>query len=100
MRTNIVIDDSLMQQAMQASGARSKREAVELGLRTLVRLQQQGQIRSYRGQMQSQGDLEAQRLDVGPAPAASRLSPSGLAARRGFLLLATLQLTASAPYRP
>ena len=39
MRTNIVIDDALMKQAMQASGARSKREAVELALRTLVKLQ-------------------------------------------------------------
>lgn len=36
---------------MQASGARSKREAVELGLRTLVRLQQQGEIRSFRGRL-------------------------------------------------
>ena len=71
MRTNIVIDDALMRQAMQASGARSKREAVELGLRTLVRLQQQGEIRSYRGQMQWEGDLEAQRLDVGLAPSRS-----------------------------
>jgi Arc/MetJ family transcription regulator len=64
MRTNIIIDDALMRQAMQASGARSKREAVELGLRILVRLQQQGEIRSYRGQMQWEGDLEAQRLDA------------------------------------
>ncbi len=40
-------DDALMRQATQASGAFSKREAVELGLRTLVRLQQQGEIRSY-----------------------------------------------------
>ena len=39
MRTNIVIDDALMKQAMQASGARSRREAVELALRTLVKLQ-------------------------------------------------------------
>ena len=61
-------DDALMRQAMQASGALSKREAVELGLRTLVRLQQQGEIRSYRGQMQWEGDLEAQRLDVGLDP--------------------------------
>ncbi len=38
MRTNIVIDDALMRQAMHASGVRSKREAVELGLRTLVKL--------------------------------------------------------------
>ena len=57
-------DDALMRQAMQASGALSKREAVELGLRTLVRLQQQGEIRSYRGQMQWEGDLEAHRLDA------------------------------------
>jgi Arc/MetJ family transcription regulator len=63
MRTNIVIDDALMKQAMQASGARSKREAVELGLRTLVRLQQQGEIRAFRGRLRWEGDLDAQRLD-------------------------------------
>ena len=68
MRTNIVIDDALMRQAMQASGARSKREAVELGLRTLVRLQQQGEIRSFRGKLRWDGDLEAQRLDADPEP--------------------------------
>ena len=72
IRTNIVIDDALMRQAMQASGARSKREPVELGLRTLVRLQQQGEIRSCRGQLHREADLEAQRLDADPetAPAA------------------------------
>jgi Arc/MetJ family transcription regulator len=63
-RTNIVIDDALMRQAMQASGARSKREAVELGLRTLVRLQLQGEIRSFRGNLRWEGDLEAQHLDA------------------------------------
>ena len=68
MRTNIAIDDALIRQAMFASGARTKRAAVELGLRTLVRLQQQGEIRSHRGQMQWEGDLEAQRLDVGLDP--------------------------------
>ncbi len=63
-RTNIVIDDGLMRQAMQASGARSKREAVELGLRTLVRLHEQGEIRSFRGRLHWEGDLEAMRLDA------------------------------------
>ncbi|MCS5694056.1 type II toxin-antitoxin system VapB family antitoxin [Cyanobium sp. FGCU-6] len=63
MRTNIVIDDALMKQAMQASGARSKREAVELGLRILVKLQQQAEIRAFRGRLRWEGDLEAQRLD-------------------------------------
>ena len=63
MRTNIVIEDQLMRDAMQASGARTKREAVELGLRTLVRLDQQKQIRHFRGQLPWDGDLEAQRRD-------------------------------------
>jgi Arc/MetJ family transcription regulator len=48
---------------MQASGARSKREAVELALRTLVNLQQQGEIRAFRGRLAWEGDLETQRLD-------------------------------------
>jgi Arc/MetJ family transcription regulator len=56
-RTNIVIDDALMRQAMQTSGAHSKREAVELGLRTLVRLQEQAEIRSFRGRLRWEGDL-------------------------------------------
>ena len=55
-----------MRQAMQASGAHSKREAVELGLRTLVRLQQQGEIRSFCGRLHWEGDLETQRLDADP----------------------------------
>ena len=67
MRTNIVIDDALMKQAMQASGARSKREAVEMGLRTLVKLQQQKEIRAFRGRLAWEGDLESQRLDQEPA---------------------------------
>lgn len=69
MRTNIVIDDDLMLQAMQASGARSKREAVELGLRTLVKLQQQALIRTFRGRLAWEGDPDAQRLDVTPETA-------------------------------
>ena len=44
MRTNIVIDDALMQQAMQAAGAHSKREAVDMGLRALVQLGQQAEF--------------------------------------------------------
>jgi len=63
MRTNIVIDDALMKQAMQVSGARSKREAVELALRTLVKLQQQAEIGAFRGRLAWQGDLKTQRLD-------------------------------------
>ena len=63
MRTNIVIDDQLMAEALKVSGARTKREAVELGLRTLLQLSRQREIRRLRGRIQWQGDLEAMRLD-------------------------------------
>ena len=63
MRTNIVIDEGLMRQALEASGARTKKEAVELGLRALVRLKRQEKVRAYRGKLAWSGDLEAMRAD-------------------------------------
>ena len=63
MRTNIVIDDELMADAMQASGAKTKRETVELGLKTLLRLRRQADIRRYRGKLAWTGDLDASRTD-------------------------------------
>jgi Arc/MetJ family transcription regulator len=63
MRTNIVIDDKLMTETMRVTGAKTKREAVELGLRTLVRLGKQAEIRRLRGKVQWQGNLEQMRRD-------------------------------------
>jgi Arc/MetJ family transcription regulator len=63
MRTNIVIDDKLMKQALKVSGAKTKREVVELGLKTLVQLHEQEQIRRFRGKLHWQGDLDAMRTD-------------------------------------
>ena len=63
MRTNIVIDDKLMAAALRATGAKTKREAVELGLKTLVRLKKQEQIRGMRGKLKWRDDLERMRLD-------------------------------------
>lgn len=63
MRTNIVIDDKLMRETLRATGLKTKREAVELGLRTLVRLSKQAEIRQLRGKMHWLGDLEAMRTD-------------------------------------
>lgn len=63
MRTNIVIDDELMAAALRATGATTKREVVELGLKTLVRLGKQREIRNYRGKLDWQDDLERMRLD-------------------------------------
>ena len=63
MRTNIVIDDKLMRDTLRATGLKTKREAVELALRTLLRLQRQSEIRNLRGKLDWQGDLEAMRTD-------------------------------------
>jgi Arc/MetJ family transcription regulator len=63
MRTNIVIDDTLMDDALKATGLKTKREAVELGLRTLVRLHRQAGIRRFRGRLNWEGDLDAMRTD-------------------------------------
>ncbi len=63
MRTNIVIDDKLMKDALRATGLKTKREAVELGLRTVLRLRQQEEIRRFRGKLDWHGDLDAMRAD-------------------------------------
>lgn len=61
MRTNIVIDDVLMTEALNVTGAKTKREAVELALRTLIRLYRQGELKAYRGKLHWEGDLEKSR---------------------------------------
>jgi Arc/MetJ family transcription regulator len=63
VRTNIVIDDILMRDALRATGLKTKREAVELGLRTLLRLKKQSEIRRLRGKLNWRGDLDAMRTD-------------------------------------
>ncbi len=63
MRTNIVIDDKLMADTLRATGLRTKREVVELGLQTLLQLRRQAEIRKLRGKVDWQGDLAAMRRD-------------------------------------
>ena len=63
MRTNIVIDDKLMAAALKLTGARTKREAVELGLQTLLKTGRQADVKRLRGKIAWQGDLDASRRD-------------------------------------
>lgn len=63
MRTNIVIDDTLMAETLRVTGLKTKREAVDLGLRTLLRLKRQAGLRELRGKIDWQGDLDAMRRD-------------------------------------
>jgi Arc/MetJ family transcription regulator len=62
MRTNIEIDDRLMRQAMRCSGARTKKAAVEAGLRLLAETHAQASIRRLRGKVRWEGDLDESRL--------------------------------------
>jgi Arc/MetJ family transcription regulator len=61
MRTNIDIDDRLMRQAMRSSRARTKRAAVEAGLRLLIQTRAQATIRQLRGKIRWDGDLNDSR---------------------------------------
>ena len=63
MRTNIVIDDKLMRDVLRATGLKTKREAVEEGLRTLLRLKREAEIRRFRGKLDWHGNLDAMRSD-------------------------------------
>ncbi len=61
MRTNIEIDDTLMNDALQATGLKTKKDAVELGLKTLIRLNNQEKIKAFKGQLAWTGDLNEMR---------------------------------------
>jgi len=61
VRTNIVIDDQLMSEALKVTGLRTKKEAVELGLKLLVKQNKQQAIRKLRGKLNWEGDLDEMR---------------------------------------
>ena len=61
MRTNIVIDDDLMKRVLKLTGLRTKREAVEMGLKALLKLKKQEGIRDFRGKLDWEGDLDDMR---------------------------------------
>ncbi|MDH3472941.1 MAG: type II toxin-antitoxin system VapB family antitoxin [Rhodospirillales bacterium] len=63
MRTNVVIDDALMAEAMKVSGLKTKRQAIEEGLRLLVRARRQARVRRLRGALEWEGSLDDMRRD-------------------------------------
>ena len=64
MRTNIVIKNDLMNQALKLTGIKTKREAVEAGLELLIKLARQERIRAARGKLRWEGNLDAMRRDA------------------------------------
>ena len=63
MRTNIVIDDDLMKEAMALSNLNTKKAVVETGLKLLVQIKKQERLKNLRGKLKWDGDLNAMRLD-------------------------------------
>jgi len=63
MRTNVVIDDDLMEEALKVSGLNTKKDAVHEGLKLLVQRKKQESIKDLRGKLRWKGDLEAMRTD-------------------------------------
>lgn len=62
--STVAIDDDLIQDAMDMTGLKSKKETVELSLKTLVQLKKQEEIRRFRGKLNWDGDLDEMRTDA------------------------------------
>jgi len=63
MRTNIILNDMLIKQAVELGEYKTKKEAVEEGLKLLIRIKQQQSIRKYKGKLKWEGSLDDMRLD-------------------------------------
>jgi Arc/MetJ family transcription regulator len=63
MRTNIVIDDKLMNLALKTTGLKTKKEVVEEGLKTLIKIKSQSKLKALRGKLKWEGDIEKMRID-------------------------------------
>lgn len=63
MRTNIVIDDTLMDLALKTTGLKTKKEVVEEALKILIKVKKQSQLKSLRGKLTWEGDIDTMRTD-------------------------------------
>jgi Arc/MetJ family transcription regulator len=61
MRTNVVLDEGLVERAKQLTGIKTTRALIEEALRFLIQLREQGEIRTLRGKLRWEGDLESSR---------------------------------------
>ncbi|MBD3338543.1 MAG: type II toxin-antitoxin system VapB family antitoxin [Candidatus Lokiarchaeota archaeon] len=64
MKINIEIDDKLMELALKTTGLKTKREVVEEGLKTLIRIKSQSKLKSLRGKLHWEGDIEQIRNSI------------------------------------
>ena len=65
MRTNVLIDDSIIQEAMDLSNIKTKKGVIDHALRELVRTHKQKDLRDLRGQIQFYDDYDYKALREG-----------------------------------
>ncbi|MBD2297542.1 type II toxin-antitoxin system VapB family antitoxin [Nostoc sp. FACHB-190] len=58
MKTDFVIDEKLIDEAIRVTGLKTAQEVIELGLKTLIKLKQQEKIKAYRGNLKWEGNLD------------------------------------------
>ena len=63
MRTNVVLDDDLVRSALKLSGYKTKKRAIEEGLKLLVQVNRQKKIKDFRGKLKWTGNLNKMRTD-------------------------------------
>ncbi len=63
MRTNVVLDDDLVRSALSLSGFKTKKKAIEEGLKLLIQLNHQKRVKSFRGKLRWAGNLNKVRTD-------------------------------------
>jgi Arc/MetJ family transcription regulator len=63
MRTNVVIDDKLMASVLKVSGLTTKKDAIEEGLKLLLQVKRQKEIKRFRGKLNWSGNLDEMRRD-------------------------------------
>lgn len=66
MCATIVIDDQLMSEVLEVSGCKTKKEAVEEGLKLLIAMRKQAKVRDMRGKLSWEGNLDAMRTESLP----------------------------------
>jgi Arc/MetJ family transcription regulator len=73
VRTNVVINDVLMESALKVSGIKTKKDTIGEALKLLVQIKNQENIKGFRGKLKWTGNLDSMRTDKG----SSLIRPSG-----------------------
>lgn len=61
MRTNIILEDDLINRARQLTGIKTKKQVIQEALRLLIQLREQENVRALRGKLHWDGDLNEMR---------------------------------------